>query len=267
MKFTGLFAALIWLPWMASSVIMSGYLFYPITFPNIFSFDWKTPQFAVQFEQDTIRMWARVPRGEVRDVINMPIQTWFKIWSTNQTLNRRLLAAFALLTPALVGLASWLSPRLRMRLHGSGYWFALFGAYAGGTFWFLSAPDIRFGYAYLVPILCLGLSDLFLFLESSLAKQKWVSMLPLALVIGAFLFTSLLFFRSINVTDLGRRALLPAEYPGMPTTPVEVGNFTVMVAQSYQACWYEPFPCIPLPTENVYKRGESFQEGFYYLDN
>jgi hypothetical protein len=74
------FPALILIPWLIRNVMLSGYLFYPLTFPDLFSFDWKIPPAQAFYESALIRSWAMYGILPDAPVQFFPLQNWLPAW-------------------------------------------------------------------------------------------------------------------------------------------------------------------------------------------
>ena len=151
-------------PWLARSLIQSGYLLYPFPGLDIFDFDWKIPVEIVREEKQIILAWARIPGEDLSSVLSLPFSVWTLVWFKNSSLNQRFLLIF-------LGIYPFLLVVLRILLPGKMQTFfklirqykpLYFSIYAGLIFWFLSAPSIRFGYGFILFGLVLAVVPLLL---------------------------------------------------------------------------------------------------------
>lgn len=238
------------LPFLARNLVLSGYLLYPFSALDWFSFDWKVPLERVQAEQQAIISWGRAAANSA----SAPLSTWFPLWFSYQTLIRRLLLFLTLASP-LLAIFSRFSPRKLWQ-----GWLAL---YLGVCLWFLSAPDYRFGYGLLAANLGLAVATGFSGLFgrfSGLAKLA----VPFAqALLTAFLGLTLV--RSFEVRTFSSRWLLPSDYARVVTEPCGLANGEIFCAQAYGACGYRDFPCAPTPRPWVELRGSGWQDGFRSL--
>ncbi len=257
-------AAVILLPWAARSVILSGYLVYPFPALDFFSVDWKIPLENVRSEQAIILAWARIPNQDAAQVISMPLQAWLKIWFSALTRNQQLMVLAAGVSPMLM-LAEYVWMKMRPGQPRAQF-YPLFPVYgivlAGGVYWLMSAPDLRFGYGFVVLLLLFPL-----LLPFQVIQQRAGAMagaMRFALVALLLLYQMFFLLRSIDWRTFEERLVFPADYPHHATEPCPIENAVVLCANevSYTQCWYNPFPCIPKPVENVYLRGEDWRSGF-----
>ena len=142
---------------------------------------------------------------------------------------------------------------------------AVYGlCYLGILYWFLSAPDYRFGYSFLIITLVCTLSPLFLTLLQS-ARNYNKYLLPLLLIV-LIAFQTLTLIKSFEQETIGDRILVPRDYRSLPTSPCSGYNFQIFCADFYSECWYEPFPCIPYANPAVGLRGNQITDGFKVFD-
>lgn len=253
------------LPWLARNVILSGYLVYPQAALDLFAVDWKIPLDSARADQRSILAWGRVPRMDAAEVLALPLRTWVQIWFAGLTWNQRGMLAGALAAPLLYGGLFW----LRKFPRAAELWrdlrpgiFPLWVVECGVIFWFFSAPSFRFGYGFLISALCLGLLPLLWLGLKTLFPvkiQRWLPWLIAALLI---VFQVGILVRSVDSKSLADRLLLPADYRSLPTTPCQFSNFDALCADSYQECWYDPFPCVPSAQADVEMRGTTLWDGF-----
>ena len=257
-------AALILLPWAARNLILSGYLVYPLPALDFFSFDWKIPLENARSEQAIILAWARIPNQDAAQVLSMPLQAWLKVWFSALTRNQQFMVLTAGISPILM-LVEYVGLKINLEKRRAQF-NPLFTAYgivlAGGMYWLLSAPDLRFGYGFVVLLL---LFPLVIPLQVMLARAgAFTGALRFALVVFLLLYQLFFLLRSIDWATVEKRLLLPADYPHHASEPCPIENAVVLCANevSYTQCWYNPFPCIPKPVDNVYLRGEDWRSGF-----
>ncbi len=257
------FGFLLILPWMIRNLILSGYPLFPSTAFGWFNFDWKMPIDQVHDEQIAIRGWSRFPRIDPNEILAMPLKSWVKIWFLYQTINRRILILAALFLPVLHFSFSGLSFGFRKLSKRSGSLFTISTLFAGVLFWFFSAPNIRFGFAFLLPIIAVCISIFVIWLGSFFQVHLQQKTLVLSGLV-TLIFIGVLFFQSVEFQKFSDHFFQPAPYPELPSEPCSLGNQTISCASLYNECWYSPFPCIPQSVENVYMRGDNYGHGFYY---
>jgi len=254
----GILGAVILLPWLIRSVILSGYLVFPLAQIDLFSMDWKmSPQRMANTAFDIVdfarfrKTWT--PTG-------MAIWQWAPEWFRRETLNRRLIYIFVLLSPLVIlagrnKLAFQFSPKYRLT-----YGIML----AGSLFWFLSAPDIRFGYGFLIGTCLLALAPL---MVSAIHRfDKGLNSIPVLMLLLLIIFQSYTLWQSIEPHALLQRWLLPADYRHSNVELCGIKGATIFCRSEGNQCYYEAFPCIPFPRP-VEMRGSSFQDGFRFIQD
>ncbi len=123
------------LPWLARGVAQSGCLVFPAA-PTCLSFlPWAVPRDRVAEIARVIGDWARAPGLNAP-----PLSTWVPLWLPG------VLADYpeAKLLPAIFLLGLALLAVVRPRLTAAFAW-VTGGAALSSAFWFLTAPDMRFG--------------------------------------------------------------------------------------------------------------------------
>lgn len=253
------------LPWMARNVVLSGYLAYPYPEIDLFNFDWKIPVSTAYEEKQVIMAWARIPNVDAALVLSMPLREWASIWFSNLSRNRIGMLALIAAAPAaylLLGLV-FRKTACRVLYALKPYGFAYLLAYGGVLFWFFTAPDFRFGYAFVVSAILMAVFPA-LFLLNDRAALRTGAVIGVILSLLMVYQVSVL-YRSIETRTLSQRLLLPADYIHLTTAPCQLKNATVLCAEAYNECWYDPFPCVPFANSNVEMRGESYQDGFRHV--
>ncbi len=252
------------IPWLARNLITSGHWIYPLPSISILSpnWDWKIPLESVINEKDVIIAWARIPRADTGYVLSLSMVGWMQEWFENLTRNQSILVVAAFASPLIMGINFLFF--MKKQEPRSWYLVTYCVIYVSLLFWLLTAPDIRFGYGILLMSILLAFCPFLSWAsdQSGLRKAASVSLLlVLTLYLGSVLY------RSFDSQSLSVRYLLPADYGSLATQPCSISGYTLFCAQYYDACWYEPFPCIP-PSSlklEVELRGDSLRDGFHVI--
>lgn len=163
-----LLAGLVAVPFLLRNVLLSGWLIYPFAGLDLFAVDWKIPKGELLYDAKEIAAYGRGYHSA--SMADGPFLLWVRDWFRQQTVSLRLLwvadlCGLLLTVPAL---CKWLIllrrekvfGKKKLRPHGifplnarwqTGYAdFLLIEAvlYASFLFWFLTAPLLRYGYAY-----------------------------------------------------------------------------------------------------------------------
>lgn len=155
---TGLTVAV---PWMVRSVLLSGWLFYPFPYLDLFDVGWKQPVAWVEFDAACIKAWGR---GISSDQIDRPLWEWFGGWFRGilDATQRLLVLADIASVPLLA--VYFLVTLIRRKWENLDRILVLFTLVCSYLYWQLSAPLPRYGYAYvlLLPALMAGMFVLML---------------------------------------------------------------------------------------------------------
>lgn len=157
------------LPFLVRNVIISGWLIYPFTAIDLFQVSWKVPYDTLVSEAEWIYSWARIPGGEF--VGNAPMGKWFPTWWLNgseEVHDYFLCSSFIFAVEFIKAIYGLIKKKTEIIK-----WLLLkFMFFAGFIYWLFSAPDVRFGWFFLVSIP-------FIFIPSSyflhLFKEKLVN--------------------------------------------------------------------------------------------
>lgn len=135
-------------PWMARSVVISGWLFYPFASLDLFQVDWKMKDVGlINTDAAQIKIWAQ---GANAFGIDAPFRQWFPNWFLNHlTLMEKLIVTGDVLSLAVVVIAGLWALVKRQR-EKFGALFVLFVMVCCYLFWQFSAPMPRYGYAYIL---------------------------------------------------------------------------------------------------------------------
>lgn len=257
-------AGLILLPWMARNIILSGYLIYPFPGVDWFNFDWKIPQEIARSEVLTIQAWARDPGAAVEEVLAKPLFSWLQLWFIEKTANQKWILLGAGISPIIFVLGLALAQKTKkleqVRLANlvSGFLTVLLGA----VYWLFTAPDIRFGYGFLLALIGVAVLPWIAWMDSHAGATD--NIFRFILLVGLIAYQLFFLVRSLDAKTIHQRLALPLDYPQLPSEPCPVGEAQVWCAapEAWTQCWYEPFPCIPAPNDWAEMRGENWNDGF-----
>ncbi len=135
------FGAVIFLPFLARNVLISGYLLYPMESIDIFNVDWKVPLGVVRTDRLDITAFGRTTNG-----IDGPLSLtgWIQIWFRNLEFIPRLLfcVSIAAMIRFVIVLINYILKR--QMYEKRGLFISLVMAVTF-LYWFLGAPSMRFG--------------------------------------------------------------------------------------------------------------------------
>jgi hypothetical protein len=148
---TSILVASVLAPVLIRNIISTGYPFYPSSFAAIYPADWKLEEARVLLFQHYITSYARFPILMVDTVkeYNQSFSVWFPLWS-----NHLYVADKAIIL--LTGFGTLLDIclfRILLKNYTGKLMAAYLIAFAGAVFWFVNAPDPRFGTGFLLPLI------------------------------------------------------------------------------------------------------------------
>ncbi|WP_165699298.1 LIC_10190 family membrane protein [Hymenobacter jejuensis] len=241
-------------PWLARSVVLSGYLIYPLPALDVFAVDWKVPATYARMEQNIIANTARQAMQSPYAPFAEPWHTWLPHWWSFETPYTKAVLLLAALSP-LVVLVRW-QQRPKEQDGWLGGWLV---AWLGSTYWFFTAPDFRFGAGFLL------VAGLWPWLSARwLAWSVRWQYAPMLLVLFYALHNlrePVYEFRTSPATFLSK-AIWPALPPVPETVEVPIRGIVVRVPRTGVRCWGAPLPCSFCVEADLAPRGATLAEGF-----
>lgn len=217
---------------LGENVLKSGYLIYPMPFLRLPVFWAELPGNTIIL-QNTISSWAKVQQIEPRyyNVFNF---SWIPLWISKRSTSELLLFYFTITNMIFAVLIGFKNIHNKIVLRTVIYLIILF------LYWFLIAPDFRFGYGIMI-------SALYIFtklIELKIRKIKIKNIIYLSVLL-IFIYINpirnyLLFFRE-SVT------ILPSKPIVFSTKSILVNNITYFVPLSIDEdrTGFIPFPSAP----------------------
>lgn len=250
-------------PYLARNVIISGWLFYPFTFFDVFPVDWKISKGYADSDAAEIQVYAK----EIYDVYQKgkPFSEWFPNWLSAQTrLDQLLVGAGWLALP--VGIFRMAATALRTGQKKKQKETAMLpwdfvllegAAVLGFLFWQFGAPLVRYGYFYVLflPLVTFGM----LYVRFA-GRGKGFSFFVVILV--AFLL-----YRSYNLCNMVLELcdqpyyFYQQGYGEHPADTYEVDGITVYVPLDRGQIGYDLFPSSPVVQE-IELRDGTIESGF-----
>jgi len=250
-----------------SSVILTGYLLYPVSQVGLHFLDWTVPKSIVVDEQEWIRSWAIRPEID-KDIVlqkniisNVPhwymgLLTFEKIISILLYLLITALTAKALFSNVFHKRLSFVNPMIILTY------------VLGLLFWILLAPDFRFGYGYIGVVLFILLFTLFDLSSLNMRVNNKFKMLFLylfgLLVIANALF---LFIKLSNrkIVWYTNSLIYPVNFREKKTEKIYIDDLLFFVPNhDYEVnqTGYWGFPGTPEFKEGFYLLGQEYTDGF-----
>ena len=158
-------------------------------------------------------------------------------------------------------------------------------AFIGTIFWFFTAPDVRFGFPFIIAaafsFILLLEKPLCTLLNETKLNLKHVSYTFVALLfiiqVKQFLFIrhdavlgiqllkplapdSQTFYRSVDVE--GANTNVEYSQKKIEYEIKQLGNFNLYIPVKDDRCYCQPLPCTPYYNDKLILRGETLQQGF-----
>jgi hypothetical protein len=246
------------LPYFLRNIWLSGYLLYPFPGLDLFHFDWQVPAAAALAEKRAVEAFARDP-GSVLPQVKCAF-SWVPLWfhqtvtDYGSKLVRIFLPGLVILLDCLVNLITSKPRKIDPRETGPDKVIYL-TAGAGLLFWFLTAPDPRFGMGFLI------IAAVIIFIPFLKAFDYQVTkFFPWSMALLMLYFLAV--FLPQDFRTMGQRLWLPAPYPQERLTVEEIQGRQVFFPRDRGGkCWYAPLPCSYYPV-NFMWRGASIKDGF-----
>ena len=253
LKFIGIGAGA-FLPFLIRNVILSGWLLYPFTFIDLFSFDFKIPRGMAEYDAREIKVYGR----GFTDVTEYgrPFASWFpEYFAKLDGINKifLILAVSGLLVWILLALWALIKKKKELKdpLFVAGILNCCF------LFWLFSAPLIRYGcvFLWLAAVLPWGL----LYLRISPQTDRFRLYFVMVCLLGAYKAGA--FGRELLDTATARYLVFQKDYENYETISYELHGYTFYYPREGDRTGYEDFPSSPAKAEDIF-RGNTIEEGF-----
>ena len=254
--FTILLLAVVTLsPFVARNIITSGYILFPLTFIEAPNIDWKYDPALAQYEKNYVTAYARKPGvipGEISMVNKMSPAKWLPVWWQKRSVADKIIMTLLVF--------SFISAILSIKkIHSSGFvpLLLLITLLTGIIFWFVNAPDPRFGFGSIIGFTGVVFYLVFKEKQVSIGKNVLIALLLISTA-SILTYTGYRFMNFFNkeqlITPLG---IEKTEYKtfvcegikfNSPGPNKDFGNI--------------PVPCTDLECDNFSPRGNRVEKGF-----
>lgn len=146
---------LIMLPFLIRNFLISGWLLYPFNGIDIFNVEWKIPEEYLLVDANQIKVWGRCLYDVAK--IDWPISKWLPIWWEGQQRYEQMLIGCVVIGSILLFIQFVVKLFKRIKIRWD-FFTLVMTVFACLLVWFLMAPFIRYGLAFLfaVPMLAVG---------------------------------------------------------------------------------------------------------------
>lgn len=252
-KFLGL-GFLTVIPFLIRNVMLSGWLIYPFTSIDFFSFDFKIPKGMAEYDAKEIQVWGRGFNDVSR--YDDSLMKWLPEWVENLDASNKVFLVFAVIGVALFILTAIYGIIKKKRdmtdfLHIAGTITICF------LFWLLSAPLIRYGcvFLWLSPVLVWGNA----YLKISPHLDRFKIYLILLLFFGVYKFG--VFGIEVYKNATLEYLICQKDYENFETESYLLHGYTFYYPKEGDRVGYQDFPASPVKAEDIF-RGETIEEGF-----
>lgn len=254
---------LIMLPFLIRNFLISGWLLYPFNGIDIFNVEWKIPEEYLLVDADQIKVWGRCLYDV--DKIDWPISKWLPIWWEGQQRYEQMLIGCVVIGSILLFIQFVVKLFKRIKIRWD-FFTLVMTVFACLLVWFLMAPFIRYGLAFLfaVPMLAVGeyLSE---------KKRGFYNILTGGLVF--LIVVSISPYWDNYITDAGvflkqnvtqPYYFLQKDYDDTEMESYEMNGNTVYYPKEGEINSYHVYPgtCYKIMAERTTLMGDNIKDGF-----
>ncbi|MDE7205902.1 MAG: hypothetical protein K2N90_01850, partial [Lachnospiraceae bacterium] len=256
---TGLFVLT---PWMLRTAFLSGYLLYPFPALDVLNVDWKIDATAAALDAAEIKTWGRGLNNAA--LVELPVQEWFPHWfqttlpATGKLLILADLVCIAILAVFAIRLIIKAVRKENMYKMANRV-LVLAAVAVSYLFWQLSAPLLRYGYAYVLLLVTLTAG----FVYQEIRKNGRMMCCAAMLLLGVK--TISLANYMIDVADKPYY-ISQQNYGVYDLDSFAAQGVTFYYPKSGDRVGYDNFPAVPGRVEIVF-RGAHIRDGFKPSDN
>ncbi len=242
------------IPFLIRNVMLSGWLVYPFTSIDLFSFDFKIPRGMAEYDAKEIQVWGRGFSDVSR--YDDPLMKWLPEWIKSLDGSNKVFLFFALSGVVLLILTVIYGIIKKKRdmmdfLHVAGTITICF------LFWLLSAPLIRYGcvFLWMSPVLVWG----FVYLKISPHLDRFKIYLIVMILFGIYKFA--LFGIEVCRSATTQYLVCQKDYENFKTEAYQLHGYTFYYPEEGDRTGYRDFPASPVKAEDIF-RGETIKDGF-----
>lgn len=252
-------------PWLIRNVLISGWLLYPFTVLDLFHVDWKIPVEYVQRDSNQIKVWGRC-LYDVARIDESPL-SWLPVWWAEKRREEMMLLignVIALAGLALGGVHTVFVRRGKLPWDKMMLYVAILCSITG---WFLTAPFIRYGLAFLLLLPCMVIGEWIRPIRMGPVRiLSGFGCVGVFLCLGMFWDYYVLFNLVWIKQNMGSRYYMVQQDYDLPEVyPYEIeGGLTVYIPKQGENISYYAFPgdAYQSMAERVKMRGENIRDGF-----
>jgi hypothetical protein len=253
--------------WIVRNILVTGYPLYPIPILGL-HLDWTMAFADVKLNYDIVLGWARMPTTDCLSSLNNDFIFWFKPWFINSIhINK---TTYCVLLVSII-----ISVFLLCNYRKKVLWWFLIWSVANIVYWFISAPDFRFGDGFFwtwLAITLLFLTDYFN--DKNTIKIKVLISMKIKKVLNIAFFISIVFIVAVYITSTRQKPdhslLSIGTMPSLPVKEYKTNAqhpFIFWVPESGDRTGNSPLPSTTEPKDNIEMRETgNFGAGFRYVE-
>jgi len=239
-------------PWMIRSVLVSGWLIYPLPALDLFSVDWKMPAEYIYYDVAQIQTWGRALYSIA--AADLPITQWFGNWFLTTLSGTEKLLIIGDIAALAVGVMAAIVTFLRRKWANLDILLVLCTVGCSYLYWQYSAPLMRYGYAYVLLLLILTMG----WLLSSFKKLDGF-VRAAVLLFGVYKLVAVI--QCAMACSLLPNYVWQVDYATYELQENDVQGYTVYTPLYGDRSGYHAFPSVPV-VNPIELRGEDLSDGF-----
>lgn len=257
------------IPWLARTVVISGWLFYPFTALDLFNVDWKMDAFYIDIDAIQIKVWGRALYAI--GLIDVPITGWFPNWFVTTLSSMEKILILGSIAATVITLISASVILVRRQFKHLDMLLVMITLLSSYLFWQTSAPLIRYGYAYvlLLVFVVFGWCLQQLFPGETEIKFDWKNMIHVGvyLIFCIYgLYKGCILGNYIYSSRLAEHYVWQEDYGVYELESYEIEGVTFYYPVSGDRTGYDSFPASGAKI-NLEFRGDSIKDGFRKISN
>jgi hypothetical protein len=247
---------IVFTPFLTRNIISSGYPLYPSTALNIVKVDWKYDKKLVHLQKEYIKAYARAgsgeTAGEIERINTLKLSEWIPAWWRKQSLADKTIFVFLLV--------SFFISLLRLKiilLSDTSVKITLLTTLTGIVFWFINAPDPRFGFGFIIGFIIIIASKLLPDFQYRFSR----SLLLTGLTISIVAVTAYSVYRFVNFY-LPHQWVTPRGIEKTGYTSFDCNDMKINMPAVNSDFGNIPVPCTDKPCSYFIPRGTKITDGF-----
>lgn len=225
-------------PFLVRSVILSGYLVYPMASIDIFDFDFKIPKEIAVFDNKEIQVYGRGYLDITR--YGEPLDRWIGDWFRSLGMVNKLSFVLALISLLLV-IIYLIVALVKKDKDELKYIFIMGVSALSFTAFILTSPNIRYGCIFLWLLPLLSLTYLYIHTLSRIDRG-----VVFKVFIGLFCVYKIFSFSKETITTFtGEYLIKQQDYNVYSLSTFDIGGYTFYMPVDGDRVGYDSFPAVP----------------------